>query len=142
MGSIEELTEKPGPELNVWNIQSHTQQISRPPTYSTVDIGEKSEQTSLCKTVQMSRGVFVEEFESFCDEFTNDPKQKNKLEFFQRIKAQNTTANLEDVQTSIESLVKGSTDKKLRRVYGAFVPVVEALKDYTDVIDTMSKSFI
>lgn len=72
------------------------------------------------------------------NEFTNDPKQKNKLEFFQKIKSQNATGNLEDIQISIETLVRSSADKKLRRVYGAFVPVVEALKDYTGVIDTMS----
>jgi hypothetical protein len=36
--------------------------------------------------------------------------------------------------------VKDCADKKLRRIYGAFVPVVEALKDYSGVIDTMSKS--
>lgn len=44
------------------------------------------------------------------------------------------------IQDSVEQLARNCADKKLRRVYGAFVPIVEALKDYTGVIDTMSAS--
>jgi len=142
MGSIEEFVEKQPLEekLDGWSIQTHYRQISRPPTYLLVDNDDKIVQTSAYKSAPRSNSVFEEEFESFCLDFTNDPKQKNKLEFFQKIKAQNITANVEDVQLSVENLVKSSADKKLRRVYGAFAPVVEALKDYTEVIDTMSKS--
>jgi hypothetical protein len=42
------------------------------------------------------------------------------------------------IQDSVERLARSCDDKKLRRVYAAFMPVVEALKIYTGVIDTMS----
>ena len=80
---------------------------------------------------------FEQEFERFCDELSTDPKQKKKLEFFERIKIQNAMSAPGSIQDSIEHLARTCADKKLRRVYGAFVPLVEALKDYTAVIDTM-----
>ena len=136
MGSLEGLIEQPEQDVNVWAIPPQANLIFQPPDYLTDD---KTQQVTHTKAAQVPKSVFEEEFEKIRLEFMNDSKQKNKLEFFHRIKGQNVIASVADIQSSVENLVKSSADKKLRRVYGAFVPVVEALKDYSDVIEVMSK---
>ncbi|KAL5320545.1 hypothetical protein ACEPPN_011354 [Leptodophora sp. 'Broadleaf-Isolate-01'] len=141
MGSIEVevVTEKP----DEGSVVVDSQCIARPPTYSTVDIriaNGKNQQVANSKETQVTKTIFEQEFQRFCDDLASDPKQKKKLAFFERIKTQNAMAAPESIQDSVEKLARNCSDKKLRRVYGVFLPVVEALKDYTGIIDTMSAS--
>ncbi|KAH7364600.1 hypothetical protein BKA65DRAFT_141598 [Rhexocercosporidium sp. MPI-PUGE-AT-0058] len=142
MGSIEVevVTEKP--DDGEVMVDSHC--IARPPTYSTIDIQVgtgKDQQVAESKKAHAPKTIFEQEFQSFCDDLASDPKQKKKLEFLERIKTQNGTAAPATIQDSVENLARNCSDKKLRRVYGAFLPVVEALKDYTGVIDTMIQAY-
>lgn len=84
--------------------------------------------TTLCR--------FQKEFTAFCVELQSNPKKKKKVEFIDRIK--NNTSSPEAIEYELGKLVKSAKDRKLRRAYSHIQHVMEAIKDYTGVVDVMS----
>jgi hypothetical protein len=79
---------------------------------------------------------FQKEFDAFCAELRSNPKKKKKLEFIDRIK--DNTSSPEAIEDELGKLVKSAKDKKLRRAYSHIQHVMEAVKDYTGVVEVMS----
>lgn len=86
---------------------------------------------------------FEQEFEKFLQDLKRNPKSKKKADFIGQIQLQNAKSTPDELQASVEQLMKTCADKRMRRWYAkSFWPVVNTLKDYTGVIDTMGISLV
>ncbi|KAG6357688.1 hypothetical protein INS49_013567 [Diaporthe citri] len=79
--------------------------------------------------------IFEESFDKFCDELRQDPTKKNQLAFFEEIQKHNGNTSVTELQNELEALLGKAQSSKLRKRYGVFRTTVNALKEYTGVLD-------
>jgi len=78
----------------------------------------------------------------FLDYINNLDSTRGKHHFIGDIKVQCQNASLEDLQESVEQLVKKCADRKLRKWMDRYMmPVVNGLKDYSQAIDQMVAAY-
>ncbi|KAI1358257.1 hypothetical protein F5Y08DRAFT_351042 [Xylaria arbuscula] len=79
--------------------------------------------------------VFEESFNQFCDDLERNPRKEKQLAFFEEVRSQNGKSSAADVQTKLEILLSQAQSAKLRKIYGSFRTIVDALKNYSGVLE-------